>query len=423
MAKTLVISIDALITADIERLRELPNLSRIMKDASIVRDIECIYPTLTYPCHTTIVTGCYPEKTGIIHNERLQPNAAKAEWNWWAQDIRVPTVIDVARDAGLTTSTITWPVMCGMDADYNIGEIWAPSENDDPTPYFAQADSPKAHAIFEKNKHMLNWMRTPPMDEFAAQCACDILEIEQPDLMLLHLSYVDHQRHFRGVHGDLDDAFAFVDSQVGRVLDALDKRGAFDDTVFIVLGDHGQLVLERMFHLNAVLRDKGYIDVENGVVTGWRAYAHSCSLSAQIYVAPGVDEDAVYQDLLAIQAEYPKMIEHVFTREEAEKLHHVKGDFAFMIEAGDKVCFSKGADSAEYVTEINDLKEYKPSVSNHGHLPQKGDKPPFIMKGPGIRKDVVVPSGRLIDEAPTILKTLGLSMPTADGTCLDALFE
>ena len=111
MAKTLVISIDALITADIERLCKLPNMSRIMKDASIVRDIECIYPTLTYPCHTTIVTGCYPEKTGIIHNERLQPNAAKAEWNWWAQDIRVPTVIDVAREAGLTTSTITWPVM------------------------------------------------------------------------------------------------------------------------------------------------------------------------------------------------------------------------------------------------------------------------------------------------------------------------
>ncbi len=53
-----------------------------------------------------------------------------------------------------------------------------------------------------------------------------------------------------------------------------------------------------MFHLNAVLRDKGYIDVENGAVTGWRGYAHSCSLSAQIYVAPGVDEDAVYKDLL-----------------------------------------------------------------------------------------------------------------------------
>lgn len=423
MAKTLVISIDALITADIDRLRKLPNFSRIMQEASVVRNIECIYPTLTYPCHTTIATGCYPDRTGIVHNERLQPNAVKAEWNWWAKDIKVPTVIDVAREAGKTTSTITWPVMCGMDATYNIGEIWAPTDKDDPTPYFAQADSPKAHDIFEKNKHMLNWMRTPPMDEFAAQCACDILAIEQPDLMLLHLSYVDHQRHSKGVHGDLDDAFAFVDSQVGRVLDALDKRGAFENTVFVLLGDHGQLVLEKMFHINTVLRDRGLIDVENGFITDWRAYAHSCSLSAQVYVAPGVDEAKVYQELLDIQQAYPGMIDAVFTRQEAKQLHHVEGDFAFMIEAGDKVCFGKAADAEQYITEINDLKEYKPSVSNHGHLPSKGDKPPFIIKGPGIRKDVDIPAGRLIDEAPTILRTLQLDMPSADGQCIEQLFE
>jgi len=423
MPKTLVISIDALITADVERLRALPNLGRLMRDASVVKNIECIYPTLTYPCHTTIVTGCYPDKTGIVHNERLQPNAVKAEWNWWAKDIRVPTVIDYAREAGKTTSTVTWPVMCGMNADYNIGEIWAPTDRDDPAPYFAKADSPKTHDIFEKNKHMLNWMRTPEMDEFAAQCACDILQIEQPDLMLIHFSYVDHQRHAVGVHGELSHAFAFVDKQVGRVLDALDKRNAFDDTVFIVLGDHGQLELERMFHINTVLRDHGLIDVKDGVITGWRAYSQSCSLSAHIHLAPDADEKAVYQELLSIKAEYPDMIESVFTREEAKRLYHLEGDFSFVLEAGDKVCFSKDVASKSYVTAINDFHEYKPSVSNHGHLPYKGDKPPFIMKGPGIKRNIEISQGRLIDEAPTILKTLALQMPSADGVSMDQLFE
>ena len=93
------------------------------------------------------------------------------------------------------------------------------------------------------------------------------------------------------------------------------------------------------------------------------------------------------------------------------------------LEAGEKVCFSKDVESADYITPINDLHEYKASVSNHGHLPQKGDKPPFILKGPGVRKDVVIPSGRLIDEAPTILRTLNLPMPSADGVCMDELFE
>ena len=52
--RTLVVSIDALITADIPVLKQLPNLGRVMEHASWITDIECIYPTLTYPCHATI---------------------------------------------------------------------------------------------------------------------------------------------------------------------------------------------------------------------------------------------------------------------------------------------------------------------------------------------------------------------------------
>ena len=47
MNRTLVISIDALITADIPRLRQLPHLGRIMEGAACAKDILCTYPTLT----------------------------------------------------------------------------------------------------------------------------------------------------------------------------------------------------------------------------------------------------------------------------------------------------------------------------------------------------------------------------------------
>ena len=45
--RTLVVSIDALITADIPVLKQLPNLGRVMEHASWITDSECIYPTLT----------------------------------------------------------------------------------------------------------------------------------------------------------------------------------------------------------------------------------------------------------------------------------------------------------------------------------------------------------------------------------------
>ena len=95
--KTLVISIDALISDDIPLLEALPNLGPIVKGAAQVRDIECIYPTLTYPCHVSIMTGCYPDKHGIVHNERLQVNVPKPQWNWWYKDIRVKTMLDYAK--------------------------------------------------------------------------------------------------------------------------------------------------------------------------------------------------------------------------------------------------------------------------------------------------------------------------------------
>ena len=102
MNRTLVISIDALITADIPRLRQLPHLGRIMEGAACAKDILCIYPTLTYPCHTTIATGCYPDRHGICNNERFQPCAeGRADWYWFRRDIRVPTLIDYAKANGL----------------------------------------------------------------------------------------------------------------------------------------------------------------------------------------------------------------------------------------------------------------------------------------------------------------------------------
>ena len=220
MSRTLVISIDALITADIPKLRALPNLGRVMKNAAYAKDILCVYPTLTYPCHTTIATGCYPDRHGIPNNERFQPLAVgRADWYWFRRDILVPTLIDFAKAKGLTTATITWPVMGGSGADYNIGEIWAPREEDDPTPWFRQANSPAAENIFEKNKHLLRWMKTPQMDEFATQCAVDIIDRHQPDFMMLHWSYLDHQRHRLGVHSEeLSRAFQFLDQQMEQVL-------------------------------------------------------------------------------------------------------------------------------------------------------------------------------------------------------------
>ncbi len=90
-----------------------------MKQASWAEDILCCYPTLTYPCHVTISTGCWPDRHGICNNEKFQPlSKDRPEWYWFRKDIKTPTLIDYAKAAGLTTAAITWPVMGDCGADY-----------------------------------------------------------------------------------------------------------------------------------------------------------------------------------------------------------------------------------------------------------------------------------------------------------------
>lgn len=421
--KTIVISIDSLITADIPTLRALPNLGKLMARSSYVRDIQCIYPTFTYPCHVTIATGVYPDRHGICHNERFQLNAPRAEWYWFARDIKTPTVISVAKAHGLTTSTITWPVMCGCEADYNIGEIWAPREEDDPTPYFDQADSPQVKHIYERHKDLIHWMKTPPLDNFAAACAADIIEEFAPDLMLLHLSYVDHCRHQLGVNNpEVIESLKFVDEKIGEVIDAVERKGLFDQTNFVILGDHGQMYCRHIFNLNNLLRDRGLITMdESGNVADYKMYCHSTAFSAQIYTK-GLGEDDALAILQEIQREYPQYIETIYTKAEVKEQFHLDGAFSFVLEGGEGITFGKKPGDGELVNHVTN-EDYKWSTSTHGHDPRKGDKPPFIVSGPDVREGVILQGGDLVDEAPTIMELLGISMENVDGAPFSTLLK
>ena len=419
--KTLVISIDALISDDIPLLETLPNLGPLVKGAAQVRDIECIYPTLTYPCHVSIMTGCYPNKHGIVHNERLQVNVPKPQWNWWYKDIRVKTMLDYAKAAGLSTATVTWPVMAGSAADYNIAEIWAPTINADPTDICTQANSPAVAEIFERNKSRLKWMLTPEFDNYAEHCGAEIIETFQPDLMFIHFSYVDHQRHQNGVKGEkVNEALRFVDDKIGTLIAALNRQNLLDKTNIVILGDHGQINVSHLFNLNKLFYDRGLIDIdEQGKITDWRMYAQSCAFSAHIHLGPAMDRNEAAAILKEIQQTYPQEIEKVWTAEEALNQWHMKGDFECVVEAVTSVSFGKNL-TGDLIESVDNF-DYKFSVATHGHLPTKGDQPPFILSGPDIKMGVQIQGAKLVDEAPTIMKIYGIVMEDIDGHPLDVV--
>src|SRR5580704_4979222 len=76
-ALLVVISIDGLrpdyITAADAHGAKVPNLRRFMTEGAYADGVTGVVPTVTYPSHTTLMTGVWPSKHGILANTSFDP--------------------------------------------------------------------------------------------------------------------------------------------------------------------------------------------------------------------------------------------------------------------------------------------------------------------------------------------------------------
>ena len=117
----LLISIDGLnpdyvIHADRYGLK-IPNLRRIMRDGSHASGVRGVLPTVTYPTHTTMLTGVLPAKHGIYSNQTFDPTQTNlGGWYWYSEDVRSPTLWQAASNAGYVVGSVAWPVSVSAPA-------------------------------------------------------------------------------------------------------------------------------------------------------------------------------------------------------------------------------------------------------------------------------------------------------------------
>src|SRR4029077_8117194 len=90
-----------------------------------------VFPSVTYPAHTSIVTGVDPGTHGIVTNTAWDPEDRNQEgWRWYAEDIQARTLWDAAREAGLETAIVNWPVTVGARASWLVPEYWRAGTGD-----------------------------------------------------------------------------------------------------------------------------------------------------------------------------------------------------------------------------------------------------------------------------------------------------
>lgn len=426
-----VLSIDAMVYEDLEYIKTLPNMKRVYDFGTRVEKVRTVYPSLTYPCHVSMATGCYPDKHGVYNNELVQLDKKYADWWWYAKYQQVENIFDVAKAAGYTTAAFNWPVMAGSKSiDWLVSEIWLHEPYTDLRALLRENGANDAMMqVIENNLHYLDGSSPPnhpSFDNFAMGCCTDIMEKFTPEVCFAHDARIDGARHNGGVFSDLVlKAYDELDEWVGKIFLAMEKNGVLDQTDIVFTSDHGQMNYMRKLSLNKKLAQDGYITLDmQGNIICYTAFVKSAGLSSQVHIAEDADEkikDKIFEYLCTLRDSGIYGFDEILTKAQAKQRYHLEGDFEFVLEGDGYTALYDNADFTEPLSMPIDTSDYKYMRATHGHMPEKGPQPTIMFAGPSIKSGVVIKNGRIIDQAPTYAKLLGTVLPQADGNPIDAV--
>lgn len=423
--KILIISFDAVDGSDLDFLCTLPNFSSIIKETSYSKEVETIYPSLTYPAHTSIVTGMKPINHGVINNIKIQPNRCNSsDWFWEQKEVKADSLFDVAKRNGLTCSSILWPVSCKSNIKYNMPEVFANRKWQNQILVSALNGNPiYQFKLNKKFAHLRNGVNQPELDNYTINCFLDTLKEYDADVMFLHLTDVDATRHKFGYDSkEAESALRRHDARLGEVLSTLKNLNIFDDTTLILLGDHSMMNTHSVIKLNNLLLNKNWLTLtkDNKNIGSWEVYLNTCDGAAYVYLKDKHNKallNEVIDTLKKFSSENDDCIKEILTSKEAEKLG-ADTNCSLMLEAKKGYYFIN--DFTAPAIESTDEKHDK---ATHGYNPSQYDNGTFFMvKDKSVKKDFNIGPMKLIDEAPTISKIMGETLVNVDGRVLDKIF-
>lgn len=419
----IVISIDALSEDNWDEAKKLPNFSKLINEGVYSTELKSVFPTHTYVVHTSMVTGVYSHKHGIVHNNLFQPfipdNAQN--WYWYQRDIKVPTIYDLARDQGMITAGLLWPVTGKSSIKYNLPEIAAIKNENQAFKVLRNGSLFYAIALELRFGKHRKGVQQPHLDDFTTFCAIDTIKRKKPNLLLMHLIDLDDAKHNYGTKSvEVTDALKRMDRRIGEVMEACRDAHTLEETAFLIVGDHGQFDINYVVHLNNLLKDSGLIYEENGKMI-WRAYLQSTGGSAYLHI---IDKD-IEAESMAINTLEEAMknsqygIERIYDREVLDTLHAHKS-IKYAVEAKIGYCFD---DEIKEPT-IENYLEKGIKYATHGYSPEMPNyKCIFIASGSNIKKNYSLGPINMVDLAPTMASILGLDFYPCDGDTLYEIFS
>jgi len=409
--QVILISIDGLTTKDYlqpEPGLRIPNLQALQAEGCPANGMTGVFPTVTYPSHTAMVTGQPPAVHGIGTNRPLDPlNLQNGGWFYYAEQIEAPTLWQTLRAAGRTTAAISWPVTIGAEVDYLLPE-YRPVRTREDVALLTALSTP---GLFREMMQVDSTNR-PMTDAWRISAAKRILATRRPDLLALHISDLDGAQHASGPHtAAAHAALEKVDAQIGELRAAVAASGRAAQTSWVIVSDHGFLPATKVVNPLVALRDAGLVTTNaDGRVTDWKVFMHNES-GAALFEARDPRDTASIARATAIMRELAEDpangIAKVNTAPEIAALGGSRAAFLALEAARD---FAFGAAMRGPVVTSS------PTVGKHGYNPAIPElRPAMILAGAGVQACRLREGVNLVDVAPTVAALLGVSMPGVAG--------
>ncbi len=412
----LMISIDGLRPGDVLEARQrdlhLPFLAKLLAEGTYARGVRGVLPSVTYPSHTTLMTGVAPAAHGIASNLRFDPMGRNLKgWYWYADLIRQPTLWGAVKAAGGHTASLGWPVTVGQPTiDANIPEYWRTRTPDDLLLLRALSTPGLVDAAERASGAHLDMGNTDPEQDVKKAKAAAWLAVSKPRFFTVHLSSLDHQEHVYGPGSpEANKALEQIDTDVATIVNA--ARRAQPNLVVAIVSDHGFARVTTDINLFPEFVRAGLIRLDDkGAVTGWDAMPWPAGGAAAVTIARR--DDATLRDrvgrLLRRWAADPRS--GIATVLDATALAKAGGapDADYFLDAAIGHQFTDRTDGA--------LVTPSSGKGTHGYFPSHPEMlSTFIVAGPDIARGGDLGQIDMRDIAPTIAGILNVPLPTATG--------
>jgi predicted AlkP superfamily pyrophosphatase or phosphodiesterase len=279
--KLIILSIDGFpgyyATDKSEIMKLMPNFKKILSKSNFSNTVRTVLPSVTYPAHTSMVTGVDPIQHKIFSNipidplNKIQPNA----WFWFAEDQKVKSIWDFAKEEGLSTASIYWPVTVGADIDYNVPQYWR-FKNQHDAKILRWLSTEGLYDELQKDTNMI--LTEDGGDTEKMEYAISVWKKKEPDLMLIYTTDLDTAHHQYGVYSkQAKEKIKTIDHLLGKLLKETNLYHR-NDLALIIISDHGFEEYNSMCYPNAILYQMGVL--KNNY---WEYYFLSAGGSAHLY--------------------------------------------------------------------------------------------------------------------------------------------